>query len=167
MRNLININKAFMLNAVLGQKCLIFWEAVCAKTVLLWLHQLTSIEQGIQGTTQQTVRLYRNLPRLHVYLQIFNHPRLKKKKKFLTGEVKQNIDGSNVARRGWLLENSTSGKCPFFWAIMQCMPVLAFSTNWSDRLTKPFCLTSESNQTDPSPGWLVSLQVLISKQTNL
>ena len=159
------------------------WEAEYTKTFPLQLHQLTSIvEETIfqltrWGTTQYTKHWYRNLHKLQVYLQILHHPTLKKKT-LLTGKVKQSNNGSNLVRNHWVLRNTSAssehtglksalGKCSFFWTIMPCMLALIFTINWSDKLTISFCPTSESNQTDPSPSWLVSLQVLISKQTNL
>lgn len=143
----------------------ISWHLLWRKPSFFWL--------PCWGTTQYTKHLYRNLRRLQVYLQILNHPILKKNP-LLTGQVKQSNNESNLVRNHWVLRNtsvssehiglkSALGKCSFFWTIMRCMLALIFSINWSDKLTIPFCPTSESNQTDPSPSWLVSLQVLISK----
>lgn len=166
MNTLINIKKPSCSMLYSGKNASSSgWEAECSKTISLWLHQLTCIVQETWRTMQQTEHLYRNLPRCRCIFKFSTI--LRKNPKLSTGKVKQSINGSNVVRHGWVLRNSTSGKRSFLWAIMQCTPVLTFSTDWSDKLTKSFCPTSESNQTDPSPSWLVSLQVLISKQTNL
>jgi len=81
----------------------------------------------------------------------------------LTGKVEQSSNRSNLVRNHRVLRNtsvsnehtglkSALGKCSIFWIIMQCVLAFIFSINRSDKLTIPFCPTSESNQTDPNPS---------------